>query len=53
MITMYFTQQLSVNHNSMRKSCVHSIMNPFLKHDTKIQQMKNIPESIKILHLLN
>lgn len=49
---MYFTRQLSVNHNSMRKSCVHS-MNPFLKHDAKIQHMKNISESIKILHLLN
>ena len=53
MIAMYFTWQVSVNHTSMRKSCVCSIMNPFLKHYAKIQQMKNVPGSIKILDLLN
>lgn len=53
MIAMYFTQQVSVNHASMCKSCVHSILNTFLKHNAKIQQMKNVPGSIKILDLLN
>jgi len=52
MIAVYFTWQVSVNHTSMYKSCVHSTMNPFLKH-AKIQQMKNVPGSKKILDLLN
>lgn len=50
---MYFTQQVSVNHTSMCKSCVRSVTNPFLKHYAKIQQMKNVPGSIKMLDLLN
>ena len=53
LIAINFTEQVSVNHTGLYKSCIQGELSPSLKHYPKVQQTKNVPGGIKILDLLN